>query len=72
MADKVKYNLKNVHYAPITKDATAANEFPTYGTPVPWPGAVEMSLNSRAASASSMRTVSCTGRAQRTTDTRAT
>lgn len=44
MADKVKYNLKNVHYAPITKDATTANEFPTYGTPVPWPGAVEMSL----------------------------
>lgn len=39
MADKVKFGIKNVHYAIMT-DATT----PTYDTPVPIPGAVSFSL----------------------------
>ena len=38
MADKVKFGIKNVHYAVMTAD------IPTYETPVPIPGAVSFSL----------------------------
>ena len=40
MANKVKFGLKNVHYAPLTEGA----EGDTYETPIPIPGAVNMSL----------------------------
>lgn len=41
MADKIKYNLKNVYYA--VWDATATT--PAYGTPVALPGAVSLSIS---------------------------
>lgn len=39
--NKVQFNLKNVHYAPIT----ALSPTPSWGTPVPVTGAVSLSLS---------------------------
>lgn len=38
--NKVQFNIKNVHYAVMTADG----ETPTWGNPVPVPGAVNLSL----------------------------
>lgn len=41
MANKVMYGLKNVHYASVTVGTNSV----TYGTPVAWPGAVNIALD---------------------------
>ncbi len=41
MGNKVKYGLKNTHYAVVTE----ANGVVSYGTPKPWPGAVNLILS---------------------------
>lgn len=45
MANKVKFGLKNVHYATFTVDETTGDI--TYDTPIRIPGAVELSLEPR-------------------------
>lgn len=45
--NKVKFGLKNAHYAVVTEtaDETTGEVTSTYGTPKAWPGAVSISLD---------------------------
>ena len=48
-ANKVKYGLKNVHYALVNESVnTSGQTVTTYGTVKSWPGAVSLSLSSSA------------------------
>lgn len=45
MANKVKFGLKNVYYALATEAVGTSGTVTTYGTPVQFPGAVNMSVS---------------------------
>lgn len=45
VANKVKFGLKNVHYALITETVQSGVTTTTYGTPVAWNGAVNLEVN---------------------------
>lgn len=45
MANKVKFGLKNVHWASVTETTLSGVTTTTYGTPVAWPGAVSLEVN---------------------------
>lgn len=45
MSNKIKYGLKNVHYATVTETNTTGVVSVTFGTPIPIPGAVNLTLS---------------------------
>ena len=47
-ANKVKYGLKNVHYALVTETVSSGVTTSSYGTVKAWPGAVSLSMSSSA------------------------
>lgn len=44
-ANKVKFGLKNVHWASVTETVQSGVTTTTYGTPVAWTGAVSLEVN---------------------------
>lgn len=54
-ANKVKFGLKNVHYAIATETTTLGVTTTTYGTPVAWNGAVNLEVNPTSSDASVFR-----------------
>ena len=45
MSNKIKFGLKNVHYAPVTETVTAGVTAVTFAAPITIPGAVNLSLS---------------------------
>ena len=54
-ANKVKFGLKNVHYAIATETTTLGVTTTTYGTPVAFPGAVSLEVNPSSSDATVFR-----------------
>lgn len=54
-ANKVKFGLKNVHYAIATESTTLGVTTTTYGTPEAWAGAVSLEINPTSGDASVFR-----------------
>lgn len=55
MANKVKYGLKNVHYAIATEVTSLGVTSTSYGTPVAWAGAVSLEVNPNSSDATVFR-----------------
>lgn len=53
--NKVKFGLKNVHYALATETTTSGVTTTTYGDPVAYPGAVSLEVNPTSSDASVFR-----------------
>lgn len=54
-ANKVKFGLKNVHYALATETTTLGVTTTSYGTPVAYPGAVSLEVNPSSSDATVFR-----------------
>lgn len=45
MSNRVRFGLKNVHWASVTETTQSGVTTTAYGTPVAWPGAVNLTVN---------------------------